>query len=294
MPLKFEPITLDRQEDYLDILSRCPQKTSDYSFVNLWGWAREYELSWAWDNGLVWIRQTVPEPMYWAPIGSWNEVDWADRFSAYISKDQPFNRVPSQLMERWEIEIPDQIQVRESRGHWDYLYNCSELVDLKGNRFHKKKNLVNQFLKKYDYTFDSLTADRIDLALSLQTDWCTWRDCESFDTLAAENRSIQRVLENWNRIKGLLGGLLLVEGEMAAYTVAERLSDDMVLIHFEKANPEFKGAYQAINQMFLAHSGKGFRLVNREQDLDDEGLRKAKLSYHPADFLKKYQITVLH
>lgn len=294
MPLQFEPIILDRQEDYLDVLERCPQKTSDYSFVNLWGWSREYELSWAWDNELVWIRQTVPEPMYWAPIGPWKEVDWAARFSANISKDQPFNRIPTQLMECWEIEIPDRIQVRESRGHWDYLYNCTELVDLKGNRFHKKKNLVNQFLKKYDFTYDSLTADRIGLALSLQTDWCTWRDCESFDTLAAENRSIQRVLENWNLIKGLLGGLLLVEGEMAAYTVAERLSEDMVLIHFEKANPDFKGAYQAINRMFLAHSGKGFRLVNREQDLDDEGLRKAKLSYHPVDFLKKYQITVLH
>jgi hypothetical protein len=293
MPLQFEPITLDKQVAYQDILAQCPQKTSDYSFVNLWGWAREYDLSWAWDDRLVWIRQNEPESIYWAPVGPWAEVDWNARFSTHVSESLQFNRIPSQLMECWKSEIPDRIQIQESRGHWDYLYDCTELVELKGNRFHKKKNLVNQFLRKYEFTYDSLTADRIDLALTLQTDWCTWRDCESFDTLAAENRSIQRVLENWTELEGLLGGLLLVEGEIAAYTVAERLSEDMVVIHFEKANPEFKGAYQAINQMFLAHLDKGFSLANREQDLDDEGLRKAKLSYHPIDFLKKYQITIL-
>jgi len=293
MPLQFEPISLEKQAAYQDLLAKCPQLTSDYSFVNLWGWAREYDLSWTWDNKLVWIRQEFPDTIYWAPIGPWGEMDWKQWLSTNGLENRSFNRIPSQLMERWKSEIPDRIQVQESRGHWDYLYDCSELVELKGNRFHKKKNLLNQFLKKYEFTYDVLTADRIDQALSLQTDWCTWRDCESFDTLAAENRSIQRVLENWTQLNGLMGGLLMVEDTIAAYTLAERLSEDMVLIHFEKANPKFKGAYQAINQMFLAHLEEDFRLVNREQDLDDEGLRKAKLSYNPVDFLKKYQIIIL-
>ncbi len=58
----------------------------------------------------------------------------------------------------------------------------------------------------------------------------------------------------------------------------------------EKGGPEYKGVYQANNQMFLEHSGKGLVKVNREQDLNDEGLRKAKLSYHPVDFIKKYDV----
>jgi hypothetical protein len=44
--------------------------------------------------------------------------------------------------------------------------------------------------------------------------------------------------------------------------------------------------------MFLANLPKGFKWVNREQDLGEEGLRKAKLSYNPVDFLKKYEVTV--
>jgi hypothetical protein len=34
--LVFEPINLDRQTDYLELLSNCPQVASDYSFLNLW------------------------------------------------------------------------------------------------------------------------------------------------------------------------------------------------------------------------------------------------------------------
>ena len=69
------------------------------------------------------------------------------------------------------------------------------------------------------------------------------------------------------------------------------MTNDTLLIHFEKGSPEFKGVYQAINQMFLEQAGSGFESVNREQDLDNEGLRKAKLSYNPVGFIKKYKIS---
>ena len=80
MRLNFEPINLEKQEDYLEILARCPQITSDYSFLNLWAWSPEYELSWAWDGDLVWIRQNRPDTFLWAPVGAWDAVDWPGRF----------------------------------------------------------------------------------------------------------------------------------------------------------------------------------------------------------------------
>ena len=129
-------------------------------------------------------------------------------------------------------------------------------------------------------------------ALAMQTDWCTWRDCESSDMLAAENRAIEKILKDWQNLTGLVGGAVMVGNLMVAYTVAERLDKDTLLIHFEKGNPEFKGVYQAVNQMFLANLTDEFTIANREQDLDDEGLRKAKLSYNPVDFLRKYKVTI--
>jgi len=293
MILNFEPISLERQSEYSKYFEKCPQKASDYSFVNLWGWAKEYGLDWAWTDNLVWIRQSIPEILYWAPVGPWDGVDWMSCFDEFSGKHASFIRIPEKLLLTWKESFGDRIAVKEERGSWDYLYSISELTELKGKRFHKKRNLLNQFTKNYNFQFVPFDTEAIHMAMAMQEDWCTWRDCEASDVLAAENNAISRVLNSWEKIGGLIGGAIIVNETMAAYTVAESLSADMLLIHFEKGNTDFKGVYQAINQLFLENSDKNYEIVNREQDLGDEGLRKAKLSYHPVDFIKKYRVNLL-
>jgi len=293
MVLNFESISLEQQSEYSKYFAKCPQKVSDYSFVNLWGWTEEYGLDWAWTDNLVWIRQTLPEILYWAPIGAWDKIDWKSCFDEFSERQNRFIRIPEELLQVWKETYGDRITIEEERGNWDYIYSIPELIELKGKRFHKKKNLLNQFKKKYSFQFIPFGTETIHMAMAMQEDWCTWRDCESSDVLTAENNAISRVLNSWEKLDGLIGGAIIVNEAMAAYTIAERLSADMLLIHFEKGNTEFKGIYQAINQIFLENSGKDYKIVNREQDLGDEGLRKAKLSYHPAGFLKKYRVKLL-
>ncbi len=293
MSLSFEQITLNRQNAYLERFAACSQKSSDYSFVNLWGWAQEYGLSWAWSGELVWIKQTIPEELYWAPVGSWETIDWKSCFDEYFNSRVVFTRIPENLIRLWRDSLENNLAVQESRGHWDYLYAVPELIELKGKRFHKKRNLLNQFKKKYNYGFVPFGPEMIDRALAMQKSWCTWRDCESSESLSAENRVIAKVLDSWDTLDGLSGGAIIVDDEMVAYTLAESLSEDTLVIHFEKGNSDYKGIYQAINQMFLEYSGNQFKTVNREQDLDDEGLRKAKLSYNPVGFLKKFRVELM-
>lgn len=287
MALEFTAINLDDQTRYQSLLDQCPQVASDYSFVNLWGWADHYGLKWAWDDGLVWIRQTTPQEACWAPVGNWDEIDWTACFNRCFETIQKFSRVPDALAQSWQGTPELNVTIKEERGHWDYLYDRTELTQLKGNRFHKKKNLVNQFTKKYDFAYVPLGSHNIEGALALQEDWCVWRDCESSDVLAAENQAIEKVLRQWESFPNLTGGALMVDGRMVAYTVAESLTDDTLLIHFEKGAPEYKGVYQAINQQFAANADEQFTQINREQDLDEPGLRKAKMTYHPIDFIKK-------
>lgn len=288
--LSFEPIGLDRQLEYRSRFSKMPQKASDYSFINLWGWAGVYGLRWAWDGPLVWIRQTRPQPCYWAPVGPWEDVDWSAFFGQKPDLDVPVTRIPETLLRLWEDHLAPNIEVVETEEHWDYLYLATELASLKGNRFHKKRNLVNQFLKKYDFRFVPLGKVWMVPAMEMQENWCVWRDCESNETLNAENRVIEKIFQQWENLEGIFGGGLLIGEQIVAYTVGEKISENTLLVHFEKGNPDYIGVYQAINQQFINHVKTGLEFINREQDLGDPGLRKAKRSYHPTGYIRKYRL----
>ncbi len=288
--LEFSPISLERMTEYMERVARCPVATSDYSFTNLWGWAEEYGLEWAWTPTQVWVRQTRPEVIYWAPLGAWQEEDWSN--CPILAQGGVFHRVPQMLAELWEQQMGARVTLEEARGQWDYLYSAEDLASLGGNRFHKKKNHVNQFKKQYAYEYHPLTPDCVEQVMTMQEEWCQWRECEESEALLAENEAIIRVLEEWDVIPGLVGGALYVDGEMVAYTVGERLSTDTLVVHFEKGRNGYRGVYQAINNLFASAEGGDYTYINREQDLDDEGLRKAKMSYNPVDFMKKYTVAV--
>ena len=82
-----------------------------------------------------------------------------------------------------------------------------------------------------------------------------------------------------------------VDGQMEAFTIGSMNErENMAVIHIEKANPDIKGLYQFINQQFLVNEFPDAALVNREDDVGMEGLRKAKMSYNPVGFARKYMV----
>jgi hypothetical protein len=98
------------------------------------------------------------------------------------------------------------------------------------------------------------------------------------------------MLKNFDSL-GLMGGVIRIEGKIAALTFAETYLPDTLVIHVEKANPDIPGLYQVINQEFLMHEAGDCRFVNREQDLGIQGLRSAKMTYNPVNFIRKYTVT---
>ena len=277
---------------YLDLLKQTNSHASDYSFANIFGWGPYYNLEWRFDGTLCWLRQQKPYPCYWAPVGPWEAVtDW--RGCPELASGATFIRVPDKLADIWKTTFGESIDVEEARGQWDYLYLSSELASLSGNRFHKKKNLLKQFQKLYTYDYQFIRPGCVDTVMAMQEEWCRWRDCEDSETLLAENEAVARVLAHWHHIPGLCGGIIRIDDEPVAYTIAEPLNSDTLIIHFEKAASNIKGSYQAINWLFANDMGVRFTYINREQDLDDEGLRQAKLSYNPVDFTRKSTVKIL-
>jgi len=277
------------RNEYSALFDLCSGKTSDYTFVNIWAWSdeRQYELAHAHD--LFWPRINRPSPVLWAPVGNWESADWERILPDLFPDGAEFHRVPEELAALWSERFGERMILEDQRSEWEYVYSVEELISLRGNRFHKKKNLWKQFHKNYGSSYKKLFREDVDGILEMQQLWCEWKSCDDIPGLRAENHAISRVLKNWDRLPGLLCGALYVGDYMVAYSVGEPMTEDMVVVHFEKGLADYKGVYQAINQAFLEHSCPDFTWDNREQDMGEEGVRQAKESYNPVRFLKKYR-----
>ena len=286
---QFTSIELEDIETYRTYFSCTPKRAADYTFTNLWGWSTHYGLEWKLGHDLCWIRQNCAHKLQpcrlWAPVGDWKKVDWASM--PELTPGTEMIRVPEELCQILEEQLPGRVEIEETRGQWEYLYPQTALATLSGTKLHKKKNHVNGYIKAYGEHYVPLSSENMQQVLDLQNDWCKWRECEQSASLLAESDVICSVLREWDRIPGLVGGALLIEDQMVAFSVGEPLDDTTMVVHFEKGRPNFRGVYQAMNCFFAQYAGQGYELLNREQDADEEGLRQAKESYVPCGFIKK-------
>ena len=194
------------------------------------------------------------------------------------------------------LDLPkDKYFVKEQEDSRDYLYLGESLRKLSGKKLHKKKNRLNLFLRQYEGRFEyrTLGCDDKDDMWKFLDRWRIQKGEDQEEHLDYEVRGIHDILRNCCELNIHMGGIY-VDGRLEAFSVGSyNKIEDMAVIHIEKANPEIPGLYQAINQMFLLHEFPDVQWVNREDDMGLEGLRKAKMSYNPADFARKYLVEQL-
>jgi len=179
----------------------------------------------------------------------------------------------------------------ENRDRFDYLYSISELIELKGRKYHKKKNHLNRFKELYSFTYEPITQENIKELKNVWKEWFAKTEESASEGLKMENLGLLDVFRNYLFLS-IKGAIIRVNGKIIAFSLGESLNDETVVIHTEKADINYHGAYQIINQQFLEKEWSCFRYANREEDLGIEGLRKAKLSYNPVLLAKKFETVV--
>ncbi len=179
--------------------------------------------------------------------------------------------------------------ISEDRDNNDYLYLRSELVELPGNRFHKKKNRINYFTSRHSFTVEPFSVKHLPGALHLLAEWQKVHLDGMSRSLATEIDATREGLELADEL-GLFGVVVLTADSVAAFALGDRLNDSTTVCHFEKAEPFLEGLAQLVNREFSRRQSVDCIYINREQDLGESGLREAKRSYHPVGMVRKFRI----
>ena len=288
----FKPVETADRDLFTDFFIQEAPRASELTFTNLFMWRHRYFPRWSVQDDCLLILMQPPEesPFALPPVGRGNKSKAVDTLFSVLRElsDKPMVCRADKDFVDSSVDL-GRLQALEDRENHDYVYLAKNLIELSGKKYHRKKNHVNQFVKNYSFEYRTLDPDLTTRVLDLQEEWCQLRECAVNPGLFMENIAIHEALAHFEAL-GVTGGIILIDDKVEAFALGDLLNPDTAVIHVEKANPKIQGLYAAINQIFCKEAWSHLTYVNREQDLGLEGLRKAKLSYHPDHMVEKFTL----
>lgn len=295
----FREISLKDKEWINECLAVSDFRGCEYSFANNLAWRRlndtvitkfnDFYISCSFYDGKPVV--TFPTGVRCDDSGIEKYIELFDKLKKYFEdQDESLivTSVSKENLEWFKEHYKDNIVISADRGSFDYIYNASDLIELKGKKYHGKRNHIKRF-KDNDWSFEPLTSKNFDDCTAFAAEFYNNNDSYNDHSAVVEQYAIYVFFNNFEYL-GLKGGLLRSQGDIVGFTIGEQVNSDTFVVHIEKALSDVQGAYPTICNEFAKANAQKLKYINREEDLGIEGLRKSKLSYNPAFLLEKYTV----
>ena len=293
--LRFKKLDIADKEIFDKYLKPFNFKSCEYSFTTLFIWKEPCSIEYAIYEGVLILKKKDfdGKSHFMQPIGYRKDqlkeiFELLKEHKEAMNMDYLFKDLECEFLEDLREYCDIEIDIVEDRDNFDYIYPSSSLMSLSGKKLHGKKNHYNQFVKNYEYYIKDIREVEVEECISSAKEWLFNRD-DVDEYLKSEVEGIEELLKNKDKLD-YDGIAVYVEDKIAAFTIGEKMNEQMAIIHIEKADPQIRGLYAFINKSFVEKCFNDVNIINREQDLGKEGLRKAKQSYKPFEFVKKYII----
>jgi uncharacterized protein len=293
--LDFKPLTLEDKEIFDKYLKPYNFLTCEYSFTNLFIWRIGLDIQYTIYKGALIIKKKdfYGNYHFMQPIGCTKNnlkdiIDTLETIKINLNFKDLFKDAEAPFIDELKAIYGEKFIINEDRNNFDYIYESSKLIQLSGKKLHGKKNHYNNFIKNNNFHVEEISKNNIEDCIEAACKWCKLNDCKGY--LKFELNAIKELLTNKDKLD-FIGMAVYVSDELSAFTIGERINDNMAIIHIEKADAEVNGLYTYINKTFIENYFSDVPFINREQDLGKEGLRKAKLSYQPLKLEPKYSVS---
>ena len=301
MNMTFNQFTAYDEERLNKYASLRPIYISERQFINQFIWENYYNTTYYCNNKyLIYVSNRDGNMIPMMPFCKLEDIpDVFTEIKDYWNNDLnlPLNMyfLDKPFIESLKANpsFEEEFEIIDDRDSYDYIYDAEQLKALKGKKFHKKRNHLNRFLRTYKgrYEYKTINCNNIEEVDAFFQIWLNNRGYEDIqDTIQSEDIGVREVFQNCNELDCKLGSVY-VDDVLQAFTIGTYdPSIECAFIHTEKANTQITGLYNFINQQFLINAFPDAKLVNREDDLGQPGLRKSKLSYRPIRLEEKYFI----
>ncbi len=296
-PPNFKPVLLEYKAMFESYTKDHGYIQSEASFANHFIWQHSWDIRMAAHTKAMFIlmESDLYRPLLLMPFMK----DPSDSILPHMLDSEEYmfgvygcfymKGATAEMVEKIKADCGDRYAFAYDSYNSEYVYNSDDLINLRGKKYHSKRNHVNTFLKRYEATVEDYTSANREECLELQRKWAAGRDDMTEREAREEYESIERALDYREEL-GLRACVVKIGGQVEAFSVGERIREDAAVIHIEKANRDFDGLYAYINREFAAGYWADCKYINREEDLGVPGIRKAKQSYHPAFMIDKYDV----
>ncbi|MGN0596199.1 MAG: DUF2156 domain-containing protein [Ruminiclostridium sp.] len=284
--LELKRIEMSDKDWIKELLSYSDFRGCEYTFGNNFTWRNAFDVKVARFKDFYIVESNGD---FFFPAGRGNVAEVVEELKAYCrsqNRSLCFSSMNKATMEMLSEMYGDIITVDTNRDYYDYIYSAEALSTLGGKKLHAKRNHINRF-KENNWSYEEITAQNIDECKALNEKWCEENICVNDLEKSEESCVVRCGLKHFFEL-GYVGGLLRANGEIQAFTFGEPVNSDTFVVHVEKALTTYQGAYPMINYQFVNHACKGYKYINREEDMGAENLRKAKLSYYPLFMEEKF------
>lgn len=286
--LRFKPIKISDKEILDRYINGDGEFSCESAFINLFVWQESYKNMWAAEDGQLIIKSgDGTDTVFRLPFGD-DFHRGIELIRQYSGEEYPkFWVQDGKRLDELEDFLGADYELCEERDSFDYIYLRENLAELGGKKYHGKRNHISAFSKQYNWEYRPITEENTDDIKQCAELWYSENSYKSDRHMICEKSGIAEVLDNMELL-GAKGGAIYVNGKAVAFTVGSPINSEVYDIHFEKALKQYDTAYSVINREFAKNELSAYKYINREDDMGLEGLRKAKLSYRPDKFIKKY------
>ena len=301
--IPFREIQLSDKPLLDNYLCKATAPVCDYTFTNIYAWQTLYQTAWAEVEGALVVRFWLDGEYGYMVVGA---EDYSRVMTALHADTKEsgarlrlvgMTNEDAERFKAWAAENGgmERFAICDNPDYRDYIYSVEDLSTLAGRKYQPKRNHINKFESKYTYEFEELTPEYFQESLCLECRWQLRKAVMDNPEVAkehkckdtAEKTAIRRAFDAYAEL-GLYGGVLLVNGHVAAFTYGSAMSDDTFCTHIEKADSTMEGIFPMINRCFArALAERGFVWVNREEDMGLAGLRRSKQSFYPVRLQEK-------